>query len=236
MRYRPTAALKSAAGALALAVGIALTCLGISELVTEPARAPGPGDIGTVPVHTGPAEAATSGKHGNAAPPIRIRIPAIGLDQPLTGVRVQQDGRLGVPQDPSQIGWWSDGPRPGDPGAAVVVGHVDSTTGPGAFHGLSTLRPGDKVTLARDDRSSVTFTVQALRQYEKDTLPDSKVYATTGPPALHLITCSGTYDRTRGEYRDNLVVYATPLPQREPAAREGGQPLTGLRGQHGGGP
>ncbi|MFE3431176.1 class F sortase [Streptomyces sp. NPDC059171] len=51
--------------------------------------------------------------------------------------------------------------------------------------------------------------VQALRQYEKDTFPDSKVYATTGPPALHLITCSGTYDRARGEYRSNLVIYAT---------------------------
>ncbi|MFC9131948.1 class F sortase [Streptomyces sp. NPDC057099] len=212
--------MKAAAGALALAMGTTLACIGTSELVTEPARAPGTIDIGTVPLHTGPAEAAASGEHPNAAPPIRIRIPAIGLDQPLTGLRVQQDGRLEVPRSPSQIGWWSDGPRPGDPGAAVVVGHVDSTTGPGAFHGLSTLRPGDKVTLARDDRSSITFTVQALRQYEKDTLPNSQVYATTGPPALHLITCSGTYDRARSEYRDNLVVYATPLQEREPAARK----------------
>ncbi|MFD7860448.1 class F sortase [Streptomyces microflavus] len=193
-------------------MGIALTGIGIAGLVAEPERTPGPVDIGTLPVHTGPAEAAGSGKHVNAAPPIRIRIPAIGLDQPLTGLRVQQDGRLGVPRDPAEIGWWSDGPRPGDPGAAVVVGHVDSATGPGAFHGLSTLRPGDEVTLDRDDRSSVTFTVQALRQYGKDALPDSQVYATTGPPALRLITCSGTYDRARGEYRDNLVVYAAPTP------------------------
>ncbi|MDJ0460655.1 class F sortase [Streptomyces sp. H27-C3] len=178
--------------------------------MAEPARAPGPVEIGTVPVHTEPEDAAASGEHANAAPPIRIRIPAIGLDQDLIGLRVQQDGRLGVPRNPAQIGWWSDGPRPGDPGAAVVVGHVDSTTGPGAFHGLSTLRPGDEVTLTRDDRSSVTFTVQALRQYEKDDLPDSQVYATMGPPALRLITCSGTYDSARGEYRDNLVVYATP--------------------------
>ncbi|MEV1093412.1 class F sortase [Streptomyces microflavus] len=146
----------------------------------------------------------------DTAPPVRIRIPVIGLDQPLIGLRVQQDGRLGVPRDPAQIGWWSDGPSPGAPGAAVVVGHVDSATGPAAFHGLSTLRPGDEVALDRDDRSSITFTVQALRQYEKDAVPDSKVYATNGPPALHLITCSGTYDRTRGEYRDNLVVYAVP--------------------------
>ncbi len=209
LRLGPTVPLKRAVGALAITFGIATACLGISELVTEPARAPGPLALGSVPVHTGPAEAAEPGKQASAAPPVRIRIPAIGLDQPLTGVRVQQDGRLGVPPDPSTVSWWSDGPIPGNSGAAIVVGHVDSTTGPGAFHGLSALRPGDKITVARDDRSHVTFTVQALRQYEKDTFPDSKVYATTGPPALHLITCSGTYDRTRGEYRSNLVIYAT---------------------------
>ncbi|MFE3381456.1 class F sortase [Streptomyces anulatus] len=166
-------------------------------------------DRGSLPVHPGAGRAAPS-DHRTAAPPVRIRIPAIGIDQPLTGLRVQQDGRLGVPDDPGDIGWWSDGPRPGAPGAAVIVGHVDSATGPGAFHGLSTLDPGDHVTLMGDDRSAITFTVRALRQYGKDAFPDSRVYATSGPPALHLITCTGSYDSSRGEYRDNLVVYATP--------------------------
>jgi sortase (surface protein transpeptidase) len=167
-----------------------------------------------VPVHPGPNEAAASDEH-TTAPPVRIRIPAIELDQPLTNVRVQQDGRLGVPDDPAHIGWWSDGPRPGAPGAAVIVGHVDSPTGPGAFHALSTLHPGDEVTVVREDRT-ITFTIQALREYEKDAFPDSQVYATSGPPSLHLITCSGTYDRSRGEYRHNLVVYATPSTTQRP--------------------
>ncbi|MET9558384.1 class F sortase [Streptomyces sp. NPDC006645] len=170
-------------------------------------------DIGTLPVHSGPDEpaapSAPSASRTPASPPTRIRIPAIGLDQRLLGLRVQQDGRLGVPKDPARVGWWSDGPRPGDPGAVVIVGHVDSATGPGAFHGLSSLRPGDKITLRRADGGDATYTVQALRQYEKDALPDSQVYATSGPSALRLITCGGTYDRGRGEYRDNLVVYAT---------------------------
>jgi len=72
------------------------------------------------------------------------------------------------------------------------------------------LDPGDEVTTVQGDRSTITFTIRALRQYGKDAFPDSQVYATSGPPALHLITCSGAYDRSRGEYRDNLVVYATP--------------------------
>lgn len=191
--------------------GVALACVGISALMSAPGPTATRTDIGTLPVHAGPDEAVAPAASGTPAfPPTRIRIPAIGLDQKLVGLRVQQDGRLGVPKDPARVGWWSDGPRPGDPGAVVIVGHVDSATGPGAFHGLSSLRPGDEVTLAGDGRTGVSFTVQALRQYEKDALPDSQVYATTGPPALRLITCGGTYDRGRGEYRDNLVVYATP--------------------------
>lgn len=195
---------------MAVAVGAALACIGLSALETGtgPGQAPERIARGRVPVHPGSDQASpTDGP--TLAPPVRIRIPDIGIDQPLISLRVQQDGRLGVPDEPGNIGWWSDGPRPGGPGATVVVGHVDSATGPGAFHGLAALDPGDDVTLVRDDRSTVTFTVRALRQYGKDAFPDSQVYATGGPPALHLITCSGAYDRSRGEYRDNLVVYAT---------------------------
>ncbi|MFB7299238.1 class F sortase [Streptomyces rubiginosohelvolus] len=170
-------------------------------------QTPGLIDRGTLPLHPGPGQAAPSDRP--FAAPARIRISSLGIDQPLISLRVEQDGRLGVPDEPKTIGWWSDGPRPGAPGATVVVGHVDSATGPGAFHGLSTIDPGDKVTMVQDDRSTITFTVRALRQYGKDAFPDSQVYATSGPPALHLITCSGTYDRSRREYQDNLVVYAT---------------------------
>lgn len=190
---------------VAVAAGAVLSAVGISALSDTPGRNPEPLAIGTLPVPSGD----TSAKTRSGAPPAHVRIPAIGLAQGLSGIRVQQDGRLGVPEDPAQLGWWSDGPRPGHRGAAVIVGHVDSATGPGAFYRLSSLRPGNTITIRRADRTSVTFTVRALRQYEKDSLPDSRVYATTGPPALRLITCSGSYDRERGEYRDNLVVYAT---------------------------
>ncbi|WP_189716468.1 class F sortase [Streptomyces chryseus] len=192
----------------ALAVGIALAAVGTTALIATPDGKPAHVDLGTLPVQPGSADSSDTAR--SAAPPTRIRITRIGLDKPLTGLRVQQDGRLAVPKHPTEIGWWSDGPRPGDSGAAVIVGHVDSTTGPGAFHGLSSLRPGDRISIRRNDRSTVVFAVQALRQYDKDSLPDSQVYATTGPPALRLITCGGTYDRQRGEYSHNLVVYATP--------------------------
>ncbi|MGW7351575.1 class F sortase [Streptomyces sp. NPDC054784] len=193
------------AAVVAVAAGAALAVAGTSALLTTSDGRPEPLAIGALPVPSGD----TSGKEPPGSPPTSIRVPSLGIAQGLSRLRVQQGGQLDVPEDPSRIGWWSDGPRPGDPGAAVVVGHVDSATGPAVFHGLSSLRPGNRIAIRRDDGSDVVFTVRALRQYEKDSLPGNRVFATTGPPALRLITCGGTYDREQGEYSDNLVVYAT---------------------------
>ncbi|MFJ4921667.1 class F sortase [Streptomyces sp. NPDC088725] len=205
-RCRPTRQGRVFAAAAA-AAGIVLAAVGTSALVAAPHRTPARADIGSLPLPQGAAD--QGARTARAAPPVRIRIAGIGLDRPLTRLRIQEDGRLGAPENPSQVGWWSEGPRPGDPGAAIIVGHVDSATGPAAFYSLSSLRPGDAITVDRGDRSSVTFTVRALRQYEKDAFPDDQVYAAAGPPALRLITCGGTYDNEQGGYSDNVVLYAT---------------------------
>lgn len=57
----------------------------------------------------------------------------------------------------------------------------------------------------------MTFVVEALGQYPKDKLPIDAIYAPTPEPTLRLITCGGTFDRARDEYRDNVVVFARLL-------------------------
>ncbi|WP_406349171.1 class F sortase [Streptomyces sp. NBC_00144] len=204
-RFHPTRPRRLIA-AIAVAAGMGLAGAGTSALLgPRPAPHHPAADIGALPL---PQTAPTS-PGSPAAVPERIRIPGISLDHSLTGLDVGQDGHLDAPEDPGQVGWWSDGPRPGDSGAAVFVGHVDSMTGPAAFYDISALRPGDEITIDRADRTHVTFTVRALRQYDKNDFPGDQVYVTTGAPTLRLITCGGTYDRDRGGYRDNVVVFAT---------------------------
>lgn len=193
-----------ASAALAATLGTAFSIAGTTALLAAAPWQPAPLSIGTVE----PGSPAATAEAADASAPVRISAAGIGLRSSLTRVHIQQDGHLGTPSDPGKAGWWSEGPAPGDPGAAVIVGHVDSRTGPAVFHNLSSLRPGDEITLDRKDGSAVTFTVRALRQYAKDEIPDDQVYALDSPPALRLITCGGTYDRQRGEYSDNLVVYA----------------------------
>jgi sortase (surface protein transpeptidase) len=101
------------------------------------------------------------------------------------------------------------GTRPGDPGSAVILGHVDSKRGPAVFYRLRELRRGDQIKIARADGSSVRFIVQRTEQYPKDRFPTDAVYYPTLTPALRLVTCGGDFDATAGHYRSNVIVFAT---------------------------
>ncbi|MEE1941989.1 class F sortase [Streptomyces sp. TRM 70361] len=148
-----------------------------------------------------------------AAVPVRVRVPAIGVAAPVGPLATGSDGTLPPPESPGAAGWWRDGPEPGEPGPAVLVGHYDSATGPAVFHRLAELRPGDRVAVDRADGTAVSFTVRGVAAHRRDAFPTDRVYGGTGGrPALRLITCAGRYDRAAGRYTENLVVLATAAP------------------------
>jgi sortase (surface protein transpeptidase) len=140
--------------------------------------------------------------------PTRVRIPAIGVDTALVDLGVDGAGVLVPPERADVAGWFTAGPAPGEPGPALVAGHVDSRAGPGAFHRLRDLAPGDEIVVARSDGSAVTFTVTSRAQTPKAAFPTQLVYAPTPGPELRLVTCGGTFDRAVRSYRDNIVVEA----------------------------
>jgi sortase (surface protein transpeptidase) len=141
--------------------------------------------------------------------PVRLEIPAIEVSSSLVRLGLNPDGTMQVPGDFRVAGWFTGAPQPGQLGPAVIAGHVDSTTGPAVFYRLRELHPGDEVRVVRADHRVVRFRVDALASYPKQALPDDAVYGATTTPALRLITCSGSFDRSRRSYRDNLVVSAT---------------------------
>lgn len=61
---------------------------------------------------------------------------------------ITSSGEIEVPADAAQAGWWQDGPEPGEPGASVILGHVDSSRGPGVFYGLNKLGRGAVIEVA----------------------------------------------------------------------------------------
>jgi sortase (surface protein transpeptidase) len=141
--------------------------------------------------------------------PVRIDIPSIGVASSLDRLGRAPDRTVQVPSRWAVAGWYAPGPRPGEPGSAVLLGHVDSKRGPAVFHRLHQLRRGDRVTITRADGSSVRFAVQRTEQYPKDRFPTDAVYYPTLTPALRLVTCGGEFDAGAGHYRSNVIVFAT---------------------------
>jgi sortase (surface protein transpeptidase) len=144
--------------------------------------------------------------------PVRVEIPRIGVASSLDRLGRASDGTVQEPTRWAVAGWYAPGTRPGDPGSAVILGHVDSKRGPAVFFRLRELRQGDTVTIGRADGSSVRFVVQRIEQYPKDRFPTDEVYYPTLTSALRLVTCGGEFDATAGRYRSNLIVFATMAP------------------------
>ena len=141
--------------------------------------------------------------------PVRIEIPRIHVASDLDRLGRASDKTVQVPSRWEVAGWYARGTRPGDPGSAVILGHVDSKRGPAVFFRLRELRRGDAIDVIRADGSSVRFAVERTEQYDKRRFPTDAVYYPTLTPALRLVTCGGEFDATAGHYRSNVIVFAT---------------------------
>lgn len=143
--------------------------------------------------------------------PVSVSIPAIGVDSDLLHLGLNPDTTLEVPEGPDfdTAAWYDGSPRPGEPGPAVILGHVSSAAdGPSVFFELSLLEKGDTVEVAREDGTIATFEVYDLQQFPKDSFPTVQVYGSTPGPELRIITCGGTIAESTGHFSDNIIVFA----------------------------
>ncbi|MFF3326907.1 class F sortase [Streptomyces sp. NPDC002889] len=180
-------------------------------------KRPAPGaaaSASTGPASTGPVPAASS-PAADLAPlprsaPKRIVIKEIDVDAPFTPLSIGPSGQLEAPpqDDKNLVGWFKGGVTPGERGTAILAGHVDTKTGPAVFLLLSTLRPGSKVDISREDGSVATFKVDSVETFSKAQFPSERVYSDTPSPQLRLITCGGDYDKKAKDYTDNVVAFA----------------------------
>lgn len=193
-------ALPLASGLLA-GTAVAGTVALVSPGAAVPAAGMAPVPTSAVPVVVEPAPR-------RSTPPVRVRVPAIGVDSELLRLGTDAAGALVPPEDHDLAGWFAAGAVPGDVGPAVVAGHVDSVDGPAVFARIDDLAPGDVVLVDRADGTTAVFTVTGLGRYPKTDFPTEAVYGPTPRAELRLVTCGGDFDRSRGSYLDNVVVTA----------------------------
>jgi len=201
---------------VALAASLIGSGAALASIPAPPVASP-TAQAGTLPEPVPVAARTRTGEvEPEAPPPRRLIVERIGVDRELIGLDVLADGTLEVPEDPDDVGWHRTGTAPGDPGPAVLVGHVDSYEGAAVFFRLRELVPGDRVAVARVDGSVVDFEVYGLETVAKDAFPSDRVYGQTSGSELRLVTCGGSFDEASRSYTENVVVYArqltTPVP------------------------
>ncbi|PRY44417.1 sortase family protein [Geodermatophilus tzadiensis] len=214
---RPAAA--GVAVGLALAVGVptaweltrpaAAAGAPVEEVLGTPAPA---GPPAPVTPQVGVRDAAPA-PPAEVVAPVRLEVPARGVDAPVDATGVTGDGQMALPGDVDRAGWYRFGPVPGAPGSAVVAGHVDDVEqGLGALAPLREAEPGDEVRVT-DAAGAVTRWVVVGRELlDKRALPVDALFRRDGPPRLTLVTCGGPFLPDVGGYRDNVVVVAEPAP------------------------
>jgi hypothetical protein len=196
------------AGVLLLAIGAAAVGFAVSaqQHAPQPSRATA-GVLG--PAGRGPSLSRSL--------PVSVNIPAIGVSSKLLHLGLNSDGTMQVPSlttSADVAAWYKYSATPGQIGASVIEGHVDSYRGPAVFFRLGALRPGDAVDVTLADGITAIFRVTGVREYLKSNFPAKSIYGSTGYAALRLITCGGTFDYATGHYLSSTVVLASLVSSR----------------------
>ncbi len=146
--------------------------------------------------------------------PVRLTIAAINLDAAIEAVGLTPDGVMATPALPDDTAWYQLGPRPGEPGNAVIVGHVDAPTHGAVFWDLRTLTPGSMIAVIADDGATHQFVVHEAERYPLGSAPLARIYGAAEGIHLTLVTCDADtpFDRASGEYAGHLVIYADAAP------------------------
>ena len=144
--------------------------------------------------------------------PVSVNIPAIGVTSSLLHLGLNADGTIQVPSLVTSAGkaaWYKYSATPGQIGASVIEGHIDSYHGPAVFYRLGALRPGDVIDVRLADGITAIFRVTGVREYAKSNFPAKYIYGGTNYAALRLITCGGVFDYATGHYLSSTVVFAS---------------------------
>lgn len=148
----------------------------------------------------------TASRGRRPAPPVLLAAPSAGIEAEVQPAGIGPEG-MAVPP-PDRAGWLDTGPRPGEPGRALIAGHLDTEEGPGAFAGLPGLDRGDLLAVTDGGGAVHRYRVTNKAQMPKDRFPRSAVYGGPGTPELVLVTCGGAFDERAASYRDSIVLFA----------------------------
>ncbi|MDQ2973736.1 MAG: class F sortase [bacterium] len=148
----------------------------------------------------------------NPSLPVRIQIPRIGVDAEIDFLGLTKAGDMASPKDIANAGWYKLGTMPGNEGSAVIAGHRSGLKGvPGIFTDLDKLQKGDNILIIDEQKQTISFVVQEIREYKLSEKP-AEVFTSANGVHLNLITCTGSWSSASNSFSERLVVFADITP------------------------
>jgi len=176
----------------------------------------------SAPLEAAAAPAVAADGHAPSGPAgesgMRMVIPKIGVDAPVTVRAIGDDGVMGAPNGRFDVVWYDFsafsgmGGYPGSSGNAVFSGHVDYHPHYTAvFWDLNQLAPGDIIEVHLPDGKVARYSVQWSESIDPET--DFSSYCRdTGEGTITIVTCQGTFDPSTRQYNRRLVVRGALIP------------------------
>jgi LPXTG-site transpeptidase (sortase) family protein len=174
-------------------MGLCLVAAMLPDAVLPSALAPLPLAISAAQAPGANLAAAPAARAVADPYPVRLLISKIGVDAKIEARGLDAGRTMLTPKDYRDVAWYNLGPAPGQPGNALLNGHVDWWTGSAVFTRLSQLRPGDMVTVIRGDGTRLTFKVTG-RSIVTAGARVATLFAPSKVASLTLITCTGAWD------------------------------------------
>ncbi len=140
----------------------------------------------------------------------RLLIPAIGVNASIESVGRTPEGLMDVPKHNKwvTVGWYKNGPKPGQVGSAVIDGHLDRDGGaPAVFWDLHKLHPDDMVSVQGKTGRTLHFKVIKVAKYAPDVAPVVQIFGKKNGIFLNLITCAGVWVPAENQPSQRLVIY-----------------------------
>lgn len=135
----------------------------------------------------------------------RLIIPSINLNDPIVSVGVDATGAMAVPNGKTnEVGWYDGGPRPGQPGSAVLDAHVFA-----AFTKLDELKAGEDIYIEESATQTLHFVVTKTEDFPLSQITSQDLFVPTTDRDLNLITCAGQLTPDHSTYDHRFVVYST---------------------------
>lgn len=139
--------------------------------------------------------------------PTRLKIPKINVNAEIKYVGIAPTGEMETPDNISDVGWFSLGPKLGEKGSAVIAGHFNGQDGEAAvFSNLDKLQKGDSIYIEDDEGKLITFIAREIQIYDPGFAEE--VFSLNDGIHLNLITCDGVWNESKKSFSKRLVVFA----------------------------